>query len=286
MTLKRIGSVFFLLLALIFSAEGQKIGFRLAVNSGMFITELGETEVPHPLALELSPALSSDNFTPQPTIGVEGEVLFQISPMSYFGVEVDYTKLKGYNDNPPYYNWYLTPYFDQFQDEYFDAPVAFNTTLINVAVNWKYFFFKNSDFNPFVKLTGVVAFVATDYTYKDSVQQVLYARGTKNSNQRMWPAFHVGGGLGFSYQLSDNWSLQVDGTMTVNNSDIINGVPNFTYAVEEDVELLKYHKRPTLTAQVSAGVVYTIEVEKPKAGFRRGRAGKIDPNLPFYRKKK
>lgn len=275
-----------LVFAGVFSAKSQIVGFRFATNTNLFITELGESDVPHPDAYLSSPALSSDKYTPQPTIGFEGEVLFQVSPMSLFGVELEYSKLKGYNDNPPVYNYYLTPYFEDFQrsGEYFNNPVAYNTTLFNVAVNWKYFFFRNSQFKPFVKLTGVVAFVGTDFTYKDSPDflesDVLYARGSSNSDQEKWPAFHVGGGIGFDYEFAEHWSFQIDATSTVINSDIINGAPNFTYINEDGGDMLKYQKHPTLTMQISAGLVYYIEVRGSG-----GSSGKTNSSFPFYRKK-
>lgn len=271
-------------------AKSQIVGFRIAANSNMFINELGTSDVPHPDALAATPALNTQKFTPQPTLGVEGELLFQVSPMSHFGIELEYSKLKGYNDNPPVYNYYLTPYYtDNFQPggEYVTDPVAFNTTLFNVAVNWKYFFFKTSPLKPFVKLTGVVAFVGTDYTLKENTDpdifesDVLYARGTSNTDQEKWPAFHLGGGVGFDYQLNKQWSIQVDGTATVINSGIINGVPNFTYERVDNTDFLRYNNRSSLTVQISAGLVYYIEVgDSP-----RGSQGRTDPSLPFYRKK-
>lgn len=278
---------FILFFSILAVGNSQVIGFRLAANSGMFINELGESDVPHPDALAQTPAISTQKFKMQPTIGVEGEILFQVSPMSHFGIELEYSKLKGYNETPPIYNYYLTPYYAQYQDYYSADPVAFNTTLINVAVNWKYFFFKQSPFKPFVKLTGVVAFVGTDFTFKDNPDpdifesDILYSRGTSNSEQEKLPAFHLGGGIGFDYLLSDHWSLQADLTSTVINSDIINGVPNFTYENIDDKDMLLYNKRSSLTAQISLGIVYTIEVSEST----RGGSGKADPSLPFYRRK-
>lgn len=275
-----------LFFAAVSTASSQIIGFRFATNTNIFFNELGESDVPHPDAYLLSPALSSDKYTPQPTIGFEGEVLFQVSPMSLFGVELEYSKLKGFNNNPPYYNYYLTPYFEQYQESYNNAPVAYNTTLFNVAVNWKYFFFRNSPFKPFVKLTGVVAFVGTDFRYKEipdaelSEWDVLYARGTSNSDQEKWPAFHVGGGIGFDYEFAEYWSFQIDATSTVINSDIINGAPNFTYLKEDGTGMLKYQKHPSLILQISAGLVYYIDVKGST-----GSSGKTNPHLPFFRKK-
>jgi len=280
---KKIICFLFLLVLLPGVVHSQLIGFRIAANSGMLISEFGSSDVPHPDALAQTPAQSSDQFKPQPSFGFEGEVLFQIAPRSFFGIEVDYMQLRGYNDNPPYYNYYLTPYFDHYQDEYYNSSVKYNSTLINLAVNYKYFFFPEATLQPFVKLTGVVAFVGTDYTYKDLPDiglesDVLYARGTSNSDQDKWPAFHAGLGIGFSYEFTDHLAFQVDGTSTLINSGIINGVPNFTYEVDEN--LLKYNRRLSLTMQISVGVAYTFEIENGKSG------GEIDPNFPFYRKKR
>lgn len=287
MTFRKILLILLLFFVATGAAKSQLIGFRLAANSNLFVNELGASDVPHPTALDATPALSTQRFVSKPTVGVEGELLFQVSPMSHFGVELEYSKLKGYNNNPPFYNYYLTPYFKQFQDSYFDAPVSFNTTLFNVAVNWKYFFYKTSPLKPFVKLTGVVAFVGTDYTFKDNPDpdnfesDVLYARGTSNSDQEKWPAFHFGGGVGFDYSFDERWSLQVDGTATVINSGIINGVPNFTYEKVDAKDMLRYNNRSSLAAQISVGLVYAIQVGDSK----RGGEGKTDSNLPFYRKK-
>lgn len=277
------------ILVLLFSIIGvgncQVIGFRLAANSGMYINELGDSDVLLD-PLEQTPAISTQNFKMQPTIGAEGEILFQVSRMSHFGIELEYSKLKGYNETPPIYNYYLTPYYADYQNYYTDDPVAFNTTLINVAVNWKYFFFKQSPLKPFVKLTGVVAFIGTDFTFNEDSDpesfesNILYSRGTSNSEQEKLPAFHLGGGIGFDYKINDRWSFQADVTSTVINSDIINGVPNFTYEKVDDKDMLLYNKRPSLTAQISAGLVYTIEIIQSG-----GSSGKINTTLPFYRRK-
>lgn len=277
-----------LLFAISAHANSQVIGFRVAANSGMYINELGDSDVPHPYAMEQTPAIYSLNYNAQPSVGVEGEILFQVSPMSHFGIELEYSQLKGYNDIPPYYNYFLTPYFDDYHDDFTVAPVEFQTTLINLAANWKYFFFEQSPFKPFIKFTGVVSFIGTDFSYKENPNpeiyesDILYARGTSNSEQDKLPAFHLGGGIGFDYMLSKRWSVQADLTATVINSDIVNGVPNFTYDTSEGKEMLLYNKRQSLTAQISIGVVYSIEV----GGSQKGGSGQSDPNLPFYLKKR
>ncbi len=289
MLLTRFYLVFCLFFVVSFTANAQFIGYRLAFNSSAFMNELGPPDELHPDIWLATPANYTNKYTPQPTLGVEGEILFQVSPMSHFGIELEYSKLKGYNNTPPAYNYYLTPYYEDFQSEGMfvtGRPLAFNTTMLNVAVNWKYFFLEKSPVKPFLKLTGVVSFIGTDFTVKDAVDaegldsQILYSRGTSNSDQGKLPVFHLGGGIGFDYSLSNRWSIQVDGTFTVINSDLINGVPNFTYALEGETAMLNYNKCWSLTTQISAGLVYTIEV-----GGQRGGRGKTDPSLPFYRRK-
>ncbi|MFV0590591.1 MAG: hypothetical protein ACK5M7_04340 [Draconibacterium sp.] len=296
----RILTALFLLFFLGNYASAQLMGFRFALNSGLLVTELGKSDALHPDALALTPATASETFTPQPTIGAEAEILFQISENAFFGIELDYTHLKGYNDNPPWYNYYLTPYFSEYQPvDYVYAPIKYNTTLFNLAVNYKYFFFKEKVLQPFVKLTGVVALVGTDLKYQGIPEfwgdgtvsvpdvpviesDVLYARGTANSNLRKWPTFHFGGGIGFSYDISDHLAFQIDGTVTFLNSGIINGVPNFTYVQENNENILRYNRHLSLTTQISAGIAYTFEVNT--GGKEVG--GKIDPHFPFYRRKK
>ena len=270
-----------------FSVNAQLIGFRVAANSGMLISEFGTSDVPHPDALLVSPPTSSEKFTSQLSAGLEGEILFQATDKTYFGVELDYSHLKGFNDDPPVFNYFLTPYFQYYQDEFFITPLEYNTRLFNLAVNYKYFLMPDKTFSPFVKLTGVVAFVRTDLTYRelpdpDLEWDVLYSRGTKNSEQDSWPAFHVGGGIGFDYAINDRLLFEIDGTCTVINSGIIDGVPNFTYEQNEGVDLLRYNRRLSLTAQISAGFVYLLEIGD---GRGRGSGGRIDPNFPFYRNK-
>ncbi len=270
-----------------FSVNAQLIGFRVAANSGMLISEFGTSDVPHPDALLVSPPTSSEKFTSQLSAGLEGEILFQATDKTYFGVELDYSHLKGFNDDPPVFNYFLTPYFQYYQDEFFITPLEYNTRLFNLAVNYKYFLMPDKTFSPFVKLTGVVALVRTDLTYRelpdpDLEWDVLYSRGTKNSEQDSWPAFHVGGGIGFDYAINDRLLFEIDGTCTVINSGIIDGVPNFTYEQNEGVDLLRYNRRLSLTAQISAGFVYLLEIGD---GRGRGSGGRIDPNFPFYRNK-
>ncbi len=301
MVVRKLLFVFVLFLLAAFSVNAQLLGLRVAANSGMLISELGTSDVPHPSAFSLSPPTSSEKFSPQLSAGLEGEILFQVTEKTYFGIELDYTHLKGFNDDPPYFNYFLTPYFQQYQDEFIISPLEYNTRLFNVAVNYKYFFMPDKIWTPFVKLTGVVALVGTELKYSgfapddllvndywdltdygvNDGADVLYARGTSTSEQKKWPAFHVGGGIGFDYALRDNLLFEIDGTCTVLNSGIIDGVPNFTYANEDGAELLKYNRRLSLTTQISVGLVYLFEI----GDGGRGGDGRIDPNLPFFRNK-
>ena len=88
MARKKIVFVVLPLLILSFFANAQIIGFRLAANSGVLLSEFGPSDVS--MYPAQNPAQSTERFTPQPTIGFEGELLFQISPNSFFGIEGDW----------------------------------------------------------------------------------------------------------------------------------------------------------------------------------------------------
>lgn len=283
--MRSLKTIFILLFAMCaFQTYAQLSGVRVAVSSNIFVDELGTSDVPHPTALALSSATSSDKFKNEMGIGAEVEILFDITNNSKIGIETEYVQLKGSNDDPPYYNYFLTPYFANYQTGYLGGgPVAYNTSLINVTVNWKYFPFTEPQLKPFIKFGGVVSFVATDFTINDPVvpspDNILYARGTSNSDQGFWPAFHLAAGAGFTYDMNDRWALQADATANAIFSDIINGSPNFSFEVDNN--LLKHNRQPALVAQVSFGVIYKIDPSKGQSGPK----GRTDKNLPFFRKK-
>ena len=282
--MRSLRTIFILLFSVcVFQTYSQLSGIRVGINSGVFVNELGASDVPHPTALMLSPATSSEKFKNDPGFGAELEVIFDVAPKSKVGIETEYIQLKGTNDNPPYFNYYLTPYFGNYQSGFTGAPVAYNTSLINVSVNWKYFPFIEQQIKPFVKIGGVVSFIATDFTINDEAlsppANLLYARGTSNSEQSFWPAFHVAIGGGFTYDFNNRWALQADVTATVIYSDIINGAPNFTYNVSKDV--LEHNRQLSLMAQAAFSIIYKIDPNQGQSG-PRGRTSKA---LPFFRKK-
>jgi len=272
-----------------FSGSAQNPSFRFAVNTGLFSDELGKADVPHPLIELFSPAEAAENFAMQASPGIEAEVLFPLFEKWFVGVEIESMKLRGYNDAPPLYNYYLTPYSPI--DTFVFSPVKFQSSLLNILVNWRYFFSSVSDIKPFVKFSTGVAFIGTDFTFKnpadaESVEMdVLYARGTRNNDNPKWPAFYAGTGLGVDYKISDNLSIQLEGNAIVINSDIVNGVPNFSYVNDEGKELLKYRNRQSLLFQVSAGVKYSLDSDFGLPGRGKEKKGKTGTYLPFYRRK-
>lgn len=263
------------------TAGGQIIGFRFALNSGVVVGEIGQPDQLHSISLTKTPATASERFSPHFAPGFESEIIIQATPKARTGVELEYSSLRGINNNPPYFNYFLTSYFDGFQGNDFKiSPLEYKTTLLNVAVNWKQFLYAKATTNPFVKLTGVVSFVGTELRYQNAANApdpndiVLYGRGSSHTDQKRLPVFHLGAGIGVDHALNKRWSLQADATATVVNSSLLNGVPNFT---SREGDILKYNNKATLTFQLSAGLVYKIKA--PERGF-------TEPGLPFYRKKR
>lgn len=276
--------------------NAQNPTFRFGVNSDWFKNELGAEDVNHPLLDLFLPANNTAVFAPDINYGIEGEVLFPVSVKSFIGVEFESNTLSGSNVDSTLFNFLLTPY--NAIDTFILAPYAYKTSLLNILANYKYRFNSGETLTPFLKLTCGVSFVATDFTFKNDETalgldtNILYSRGTSNSSNSKKPALKIGAGLGLDYKISDNVFLQIEGAANIINSDIVDGVPNFTYENNDGKEILKNRQRQALAFQVSASLCYSMDqdmkmgTKSGRAGRKsRGKSGKADSHLPFYRKK-
>jgi len=282
-----------LMLVVTFSVSAQNPIFRLGVSSGWFKNELGAEDVNHPLLDLFLPAGSNADFKPDINFGYEAEVLIPLSEKSFIGVEFENARLSGSNYDSTLYNFLITPYNPI--DTFVLAPYAFKTNLLNILATYKYNFNPGEKLAPFLKLTSGVSFVGTDFTFKNDdtalgfETNTLYSRGTSNSDNSKKPALIVGAGIGFDYRISEKISMQIEGLANLINSDIVNGIPNFTYENTDGNELLKRRERQSLTFQLSASLSYSLD-SGWKQGARMGKAagkskGRTDSHLPFYRRK-
>jgi hypothetical protein len=238
------------------------IGLRLAINSGMFLSEPGSSSaVADPYAILNSEPGGVDKFKPDIKLGIEAEVFVPIG--DYFGVgfEVANSKYAGHNDKPIYYNYFASVFSPILN--YSQEPLSYNTKVTNLLGNIRIFPFGHGLMSPFLKLYGGVGMIGTDLRFTNPEDQVekydpLYSRGTRLSvaEPKKFNAAHFGGGPGFEYSLGGKLSLSAELTFSYIKSDIINGVPNFSY--DEIQGQSVYDEVPSITSQLSVGLCYKI----------------------------
>jgi len=280
---------------LIANAFGQVLKYRVGANGGMFQKEVGPAEVEHPLVGVLS-SPNSTAFTNNFKMGYEAEVMVPWTPHLETGIELEYTNFSGYNDVPPYYNYYFAPNNPTVITT--TEPLIYQTSVISALANFRYYVLPDNGINPFLKVFGGISFVGTELNYKDPVFRtennvdVLYAIGTKNSQDPRDPALYYGGGVGINFQLSKKISLYLDGTAAIINSDKVNGIPNYDYSNNNGNEVLTPVGNKSFVAQVSIGLIFISGTDLGitagnKKGKRSGnkRSGRTSEYFPFYRQK-
>jgi hypothetical protein len=275
-----------------YAQSGLKV--RLAVNSGMFMSEPGSSDaVIDPLAASNPGTATTADFKSNIKIGIEAELSMPIGELFGVGFEVKDSKFSGYNDNPIYYNYFVSPYSPFLN--YNHEPLIYDTEVINLLGNFRIFPLGHNTFTPYLKLHGGVGLIGTDLRFKSPENQVekfdpLYSRGTRLSiaEPKRFSTAHFGGGVGFEYQVAGNFSLCAELTISYINSDIIDGVPNFTY--DQELSYSVYYDIPTVTSQVSIGLCYNFgeQGRSSKQGSfgksHRSNRGKTYNRSPFHRR--
>ena len=274
---------------------GQTPRLRLSANSGMFISEIGDDEINHPFVGLLSDPNSTD-FISDIGTGFEAELMLPLTLNFETGLEFEFSKLSGSNDVPPYYNLY----FSDDQPTGHDGspaiisiidPKVFESTVLSVSTNLRYYLMPGGNLNPFLKAFGGVSFVGTQFSYEDQVLNDELITGFLYETESRKTAFHYGGGAGINFKMLDKVSIYIDGTVLVINSDIVNGIPNYDY-IESDQSLVPVGNQ-SLIYQLSLGVVFDSGIDlgfnqnmkKKGRGNNAKGTGRASGHRPFYRKK-
>jgi hypothetical protein len=263
------------------------VNLRIAINSGIFLSEPGASNaVADPFAVLNSEPGGLEKFKPNIKLGIEAGLYIPIGDYFGIGFDVEDSKYAGHNDNPVYYNYFASSYSPILN--YNQEPLIYNTQVVNFLGNLRIFPLGHGVVSPFIKLYGGIGMIGTDLRFKNPEDQVekadpLYSRGTRLSvvEPNRFQTAHFGGGPGFEYQLAGNLSLCTELTFSYINSDIINGVPNFSY--DEGQGLSFYDEVPSITSQLSVGVCYRIG---GKNGFAKGghnKSGGIRRGKTFRR---
>ncbi len=276
---------FLLILFLFFSehVSGQIFRYRLCGNSGFFLGETAE-EVSHPDAVNAHPG--SRDFSNVYKTGAEAEIMAPITTDFELGVEFDYSRLSGYTETAPLYNFFLTRYNPLLEHGaagysiYPDEALVYNTTLLNILGSARFYFLPvDENLNLFFRAFGGVAFIGTDFTFDDPQDQVasgvgvLYSQGTKSNEEPKEAVFNGGAGAGLTVRITDKWDIYLEGNVSMIHSDIVNGVPNFDYTVSESTEALQRAQSWSLTGQVSLGVIFSAIPDRRlnKGNYTRSR---------------
>jgi hypothetical protein len=262
-----------------------------------------------------------DEFTHQWKTGINAELMVSLSERGWIGVELSSSGLKGYNHNPPRYNFQHAPDYNQITMRErettdwisispFNDSLQYNTSLINLLLNYRLFLATSGNFRPFIKIHGGVSFVGTELSYNVTEEwpparyfwevngvpvnaedyefsgPVLYSRGTGDSEQGRLPALNLGGGLGFEYILTEKIGLYADFSYSFIQSNILDGRPNFDY-VEPILEQFNTFGN---ALKLSFGITYTLGDNLNIIGSGSGgrsskggsKSGRQHPYLPFY----
>lgn len=275
------------------SAFGQLLKVRVGANGSMFQKEVGSPEIEHPLIDVLSDPNATD-WTSNLDVGFEAEAMLLWTNHIETGLEFGYSKLSGYNDNPPYYNYYFAMEYPSGGEPPV-KPIIFETSVISAALNARYYLLPEEAIDPFFKVFGGIALVGTELNYKDINDRldngigVLYSIGTQNSSDPREAALYYGAGAGVNFRLSDRIALYVDGSASFIKSDKVDGIPDFNYVNTEGQEVMDPIGNNSFFAKISVGFVFNTGKDmgwvENKNGSSVKRTGRTDSHFPFYRKK-
>jgi hypothetical protein len=311
----------FFLIFPMFSVAQNAIKIRLSGNSTTFRGEPRGDEVIFPMIeniLEGDTTLAG--FSNKGNLGLSGEVMLSLSSKAWVGLELSSSNFSGVNYNPPLYNFQYTD-DNQLQVRVLDIeeiipiqeiqyPLEYNTSMINLLVNFRYYLAGEGRFLPFVKVHSGMSFIATELAFQNEAAwppqgyvvfvnnqiqpsenldfgaPILYSRGTDSSTEGRVAALNYGIGFGFEIQINEKINFYADYTMSRVNLNILDGRPNYDYN-ELTGELVPFNTLGSL-GQFSFGLCYKLGQNVNLIGGGGGgskgggKTGRQHPYLPFY----
>ncbi|HKL33609.1 MAG TPA: hypothetical protein VJ919_13805, partial [Tangfeifania sp.] len=169
--MKYILLIFLFILVFIEHATAQNFRYRLSVNSSLFMSEIGSTEINTRFADIVYP--DSEKFKPEIKTGAEIEFLMPIRDKLEMGLEFKYNELAGKTETAPLYNFFLTkpnqkihnPLFGS-SHEYPHEALMFSTKILSVLATSRFYLLPADDETSlFLKTSAGVSFVGTDFTF-------------------------------------------------------------------------------------------------------------------------
>jgi len=283
--------IFFLSLMFIEKVPAQVFRYRVGATSGFFMTEPGDAEINHPDYTTISYD-NAEGFKPGLKAGADLEIMVPVTVDFELGVQFDYTNLSGRTETAPFHNFFITrhnPLPDTYR--YPDEALIFKTKIFNIQGTSRFYLLPLHDYMTFyLKAFGGISFVGTDFTFHDPVYRVqydvgtLYSLGTLSSEYPKESVFSGGGGLGFTYKISEMIDIFFEGTVSFIHSDLVNGVPNFDFLVFQGEETLREGDAWSTVGKVSIGLIFSAIPDRRlnKGNYTRSR--KLHKSL-FWKKK-
>jgi hypothetical protein len=317
--------IFLLLIPAALEAQNT-LKARVFGNSSRFLGEPRGEEVIYPMIDNLmDPELNYTDFTNQSGLGLGAEIMLSLSSKAWVGFELSSSNMKGYNNLPPLYNFLFTTY-NQLNVNVIDIdldvpvtevqlPLSYNTSLINLLANFRFYLVSEGRFLPFIKIHSGISLIGSELMLKNAsdwppagytlnvngVDQeaenldfglpVLFSQGTSTSPEGRVAALNLGGGAGFEVPISEKFSFYADYTYSMINSDIVDGRPNIDYIETSSLPLKRFNTMGNV-GRFSFGLCYTIgdsfNIIGGSGGGGKGgsKTGRQHPYLPFYELKR
>ena len=299
--MRRLQILTIVLVLLAGTASSQILRYRVTANSGMVFRETGQGEIVNPQS-EISEYPSATDFSPSLKLGADLEVMAPITNHFELGAEFEYGNLAGRTETPRLYNFFLFDWVNPLPNDYIypAEAILYHTRQLSLLGTMRFYFLpQRSQLNLFLKGFAGIAFVGTDLKFHDPYYRVeydvgvLFAQGTKNSQRQKDRAFHVGGGLGGHYKISERVAVYLEANVSHIASDLMNGVPDFNYIGGTGVDYQPAEGIGALAGQISLGLVYSaIPDQRLNTGnytkskrLMKKRTWKKNRKNPFKKKK-
>lgn len=278
--MRRLQILTLILVLLAGTASSQILRYRVSANSSLVIQETGQGEIINPQS-EFSEYPSATDFSPVLKLGADIEVMVPVTSHFEVGAEFEYGNIAGRTETPLLYNFWHFDWINpiqpvtlepgntlgyQIQNEvvYPSEPIIYETTQLSILGTTRFYFLPSrSPVNFFLKAFGGIAFVGTDLKFHDPYYRIeydvgyLFSHGTKNSQRQKDKAFHVGGGLGGHYKITERVAIYLEANVSHIASDLMNGVPDFNYIGGTGLDYKPAEGVGALAGQISLGLVYS-----------------------------
>lgn len=291
--------ILFLILILMITGGNtfsQVVKFRVGGNFGKFNNEIGTEEIEHPLVGVLSNPNATE-FEQDLGIGFEAEIMIPWTSSFETGFEYKRNNFSGWNETPPYYNFYFSDDKPRMPDGTAipittTVPQVYESSVNSFIFNMRLYLLPDNVISPFIKGSAGISYTTAEFKYEDIELNSDLPNGNLYTNDTKDAVLFYGGGFGVDFEVSEKVSLYLEGSGNVIGSDLVNGIPNYNYVNNQGSETLNRADNKGFYTQLTVGLVFHSGVDlgitsgqKKSRGKGVKRTGRTSDYRPFYRKK-